>query len=138
MNESTETIEPDTTEFDRLEQEDQRLKSELHMRNAIYDIEAALMASGARSPKLLAEAARSRIQLDEQGTALNREAILAELKREYPEQFAPPEMLRTLVSIDAGAGRSAEPPITKEALSRMTPAEINRLDWAAVRDVLAS
>jgi hypothetical protein len=117
-----------------LAQENAQLKSELHMRTAVYDIESRLAKAGARTPNLIAESAKGSFQFDDEGKLTNAEAILDDLKRRYPEQFAP----ATLPSIDASAGRTQRPAITKEALARMTPDEIRRLDWAEVRAALAS
>ena len=110
--------------------ENEALKSEIRMRAAAYEIETQLARAGARSPKLLSEQAKAGFQFDEEGRLVNSAAMIENLRRTYPEQFATP-------SIDAGAGRSSGPVLTKEALSRMTPAEIQRLDWAEVRAILA-
>ena len=54
------------------------------------------------------------------------EALKAELaKRPFP-------------SIDAGAGYVPAPALTTEALAKMTPDEISRLDWNDVRRVLSA
>ena len=110
--------------------ENEALKSEIRMRAAAYDIETRLARAGARSPKLLSEQAKAGFQFDEEGRLVNAAAMIENLRRSYPEQFSAP-------SIDAGAGRNSGPTLTKEALSQMTPAEIQRLDWAEVRTVLA-
>ena len=110
--------------------ENEALKNEIRMRAAAYDIETQLARAGARSPKLLSEQAKTGFQFDDEGRLVNAAAMIENLKRSYPEQFSAP-------SIDAGAGRNGGPTLTKEALSRMTLAEIRRLDWAEVRTVLA-
>ncbi|MBX7061108.1 MAG: hypothetical protein K1X52_05565 [Pyrinomonadaceae bacterium] len=43
-----------------------------------------------------------------------------------------------IADIDAAAGRREEPRLTKEALAKMTQAEIARLDWNEVRRVLSA
>ncbi len=43
-----------------------------------------------------------------------------------------------VVDIDAAAGRREEPKLTKEALAKMSHAEIARLDWTEVRRVLSA
>jgi hypothetical protein len=93
----------------------------------------SLRSEGAKSPELLFEAMKGQIQFADDGTPANSAAILDLLKRKYPEQFA-----RDIpaVSIDGGAGRNVPPPLTREALAKMSPAEIARLDWAAVSSVL--
>ena len=117
--------------MEELAAENDQLKAELHMRTAVYDIETRLAKAGAKSPDLLTERAKDSFQFDDEGKLTNAEAILDDLKRRYPEQFAVP-------SIDASAGRTPHPTLTKEALARMTPAEIQSLDWNEVRTALAS
>jgi hypothetical protein len=116
---------------DELAEENAQLKAELHIRSAVYDIETRLAKSGARTPDLIAASAKDAFQFDDEGKLTNAEAILDELKRRYPEQFI-------VASIDASAGRNSRPALTKEALARMTPEEINRLDWNEVKAALAS
>ena len=111
--------------------ENTELRAELYMRTAVYDIESRLAKAGARTPNLIAERAKPSFQFDDEGKLTNAEAIVDELRRTYPEQFAVP-------SIDAAAGRTPRPTLTKEALARMTSAEIQRLDWNEVRAALAS
>jgi len=62
---------------------------------------------------------------------------------ELREEFA--EMKKTLAArpakvadIDAAAGRREEPKLTKDALAKMSHAEIARLDWKEVRRVLSA
>lgn len=43
-----------------------------------------------------------------------------------------------VADIDAAAGRREEPKLTKEALAKMSHAEIARLDWKEVRRVLSA
>ena len=131
-NETTEIepVQPMLPGMEDLAAENEALKSEIRMRAAAYDIETQLARAGARSPKLLSEQAKAGFQFDEEGRLVNSAAMIENLRRSYPEQFSAP-------SIDAGAGRNSGPTLTKEALSQMTPAEIQRLDWAEVRTVLA-
>ena len=117
-----------------LAQENRSLKAELHMRTAAYDIETRLAKAGARTPDLIVESAKGSFQFDDNGKLTNPDAILDDLKRRYPEQFAGEK----IPSIDATAGRTQRPTITKEALARMTPAEIQRLDWNEVRAALSA
>lgn len=125
-----------TDEILALRAENESLRAAARLRGARDAITASLAAAGARSPELLFEAAKDAIQFGEDGSPQNAEALVSDLKRRYPEQFGafsphPP--------IDAGAGGSgASPALTKESLARMTPAEIARLDWGAVRQVLAN
>ena len=61
--------------------------------------------------------------------------LIASLRRSYPEQFGLDHS--NAGSIDAAAGRHPAPPLTREALGRMTPAEIRELEWEEVRAALA-
>jgi len=124
----------DSDRVPRLEElaaENEQLKAEIRMRSAVYDIETRLTQAGARSPGLLVERAKESFQFSESGELANAEAVVEHLRRTWPEQFAP-------ASIDASAGRSARPTLTKEALQQMTSEEIKRLDWAEVRSALQS
>lgn len=118
-----------------LEAKNRELQIELRMRTAAYDIEARLLKAGAIAPGLLAESAKRRFQFGDDGRLANAEALIGEMKRSYPEQFEPRSHSG---SIDAAAGRSAAQTLTKDALSMMSPAEIQKLDWAEVRNVLAN
>lgn len=120
--------------IEALTAENEALRAEIHMWSAVYDIETQLAKAQARSPKLLAEQAKASFQFDTDGKLTNAAAVIDHLQKTFPEQFGaelPP------ASIDGGAGRNTGPTITKEALSQMTPAEINGLDWASVRATLS-
>jgi isopentenyl diphosphate isomerase/L-lactate dehydrogenase-like FMN-dependent dehydrogenase len=114
-----------------LANENAQLRAELHIRTAVYNIESRLAKAGARTPNLIAASAKEQFQFDDKGTLNNAEAVVDHLRRTYPEQFA-------VSSIDASAGRTPRPTITKEALARMKPEEIQRLDWAEVRAALSA
>ena len=116
--------------IEELSAENETLRNQIRMREAAYEIETALQRAGARSPNLLIESAKASFQFGEDGKLVNPAGILDHLRRTYPEQFG-------AASIDAGAGRSSGPTLTKDALSRMSAAEIQRLDWAEVRAVLS-
>jgi hypothetical protein len=115
--------------LEELAQENEQLKAEIRMRSAVYDIETRLKKAGARSPGLLTDRAKQTFEFSDEGELTNAEAVVEHLRRTYPEQFAP-------ASIDAAAGRTTPPTLTKQALARMTPAEIQRLDWNEVRSAL--
>ena len=114
---------------DDLAEENEALKAEMRMRDAVYDIKTRLAQAGAKSPGLLTDRAKESFQFSDEGGLTNAEAIVEHIRKAYPEQFP-------AWSIDATAGRTAGPTLTKEALARMTPAEIQRLDWAEVRSAL--
>ncbi len=126
--------EESSAEAERLRAENDDLKRELHIRTAVYDIQTQLLKAGARSPELLANAARSMLQIGEDGRLENASAAIEQLKRDFPEQF---EIKRQVASIDGGAGQKTGSTLTKEALARMSPTEIQQLDWAEVRAVLS-
>ena len=140
---TSESIEPgpetgpesvDTQSFDRLEAENVALKEAIRVIGAREQITNTLREAGARSPKLLFDAVRDDLQFADDGTLANGEAILKRLMKRFPEQFGS-DLVHE--SIDGGAGRVAAPALTKEALGKMTPAEIAKLDWAAVKRVLS-
>lgn len=122
-------------EMERLVAENAALKEQGRIRAAAYEIESRLAAAGARSPGLLAKEAREGFQFGEDGKLVNPEALIEQLRRTYPEQFGRDAAAG---SIDAGAGRFTAPPLTREALSRMSPTEIRRLDWDEVRAALSA
>lgn len=117
----------------RLEAENVELRSKVRLGTAREQLTQTLARAGARSPKLLFDAAKGDLQFAEDGTLTNAAAIVERLEDAFPEQFAddPP-----IGPIDGGAGRAAVPALTKDALAKMSPAEIARLDWAAVRQAL--
>jgi len=67
------------------------------------------------------------------------QTALDELKEEFAEiKKALSARAAKVADIDAAAGRREEPKLTKEALAKMSPAEIARLDWKEVRRVLSA
>jgi len=114
--------------------ENEQLKATLRTERAHRQITGELARDGARSPELLFDAVKGELQFDDEGNIANAAALVGRLKTAFPEQFGtqPPP------SIDAGAGMTARPVLTRDALRRMKPAEIAALDWAEVRRVLAN
>lgn len=114
--------------------ENEQLKAQLRVERAHRRITGELAASGARSPELLFDAVKGELQFDDEGQIANAAALVGKLKASFPEQFGthPPP------SIDAGAGTTIRPALTREALAKMQPAEIAELDWNEVRRVLAA
>ena len=121
-------------ELDALRRENEELRAAERLRNARSSIAADLERAGARSPELLFAAVMGELKFDDLGRATNAADLIGRLRESYPEQFE--EHVRTH-SIDAGAGRGTQM-LTGEALARMSPAEIARLDWAEVRAALSS
>lgn len=144
---TTDTQPPATaggTDLAALQAENANLKAAIRLRDARDAVTEELKNSGARSPALLWDVVAGDVEFDERGKPTNIAAILAELKASFPEQFGTQTDTGQIPapyipqSIDAGAGHTATPRLTKEALRRMKPAEIAELDWADVRRVLSS
>ena len=127
---------PDShAELETLRTQNEELRSEIGAIKARAALTAELTVAGARSPELLIAAAEKEIQFDEYGGPVNIAAVIANLTQKYPAQFAPEKP----ASIDAGAGRSNQNNfLTRDALSKMKPEEVARLDWNDVRQVLAN
>ncbi|QYO62316.1 hypothetical protein [Leptolyngbya sp. 7M] len=148
MNEEIQKIEGDATagsadaesetgaELEKLRRENLVLKQVIRMRAADERITRELVDAGARSPKLLFETFKDRIEFDENDEPLNVPHLVRDLKKMYPEQFDNNPPLR---QIDAAAGvRAKQTLITHKSLSMMSPQEIAKLDWAEVRSILAA
>jgi hypothetical protein len=121
------------TEIDRLRAENAELQLRLRQRDVREDLTAAMRSAGARSPELIFEAAKNALQFGEDGSLINAEAVVAQMKRKFPEQFGTASPL----SIDGGAGRDISPnALTKDVLAKMKPDEIARLDWGVIKEAL--
>jgi hypothetical protein len=132
--EETAPAQPGEIDGLRLKVED--LTRSLRLAEAQNQVTAILRDAGARSPELLFEAAGKLLQFADDGTLKNAEAVSAALKQRFPEQFAGAGAQPT---IDAGAGSTTAPrALTRESLARMKAADVARLDWNDVRQVLAS
>ena len=122
-------------EVETLRADNESLRREIRSGKARAALAKELTVSGARSPELLIAAAEKEIQFDDDGEPMNVAAVIAKLSQHYPEQFG----TDTPASIDAGAGRANQNNfLTRDALSKMKPEEIARLDWNDVRQVLAN
>lgn len=123
-------------DIETLRVENEELKRTIRLRDARDKIVDGLVTERARSPELLFEAARDKLQFDDEGRLINADVVIADLKRKFPEQFG---MLGPQPAIDAGAGTSPGPaPLSKEVLAAMKPAEIAKLDWEIIRQTLNS
>ena len=118
----------------QLQAENEQLKATISFDAAHRQITGELTQAGARSPELLFDSVRGELQFADDGTLENAAAIVAKLKTSFPEQFG----TDTPQSIDAGSGQTAAPRLTRDALHRMSAAEIAELDWNDVRRVLAA
>jgi hypothetical protein len=118
--------EKDLTELERLKKENAELAASVRMRDAREDVMTALTAAGSNSPALAFEAIKGSLQFDDAGKLINSKDLIEGLKTNYPEQFGTPKPLE---SIDAGKGGQPGEKLTKEKLEKMTPDEINKLDF---------
>ena len=126
---------PEPSEIDNLRAVNAELELRIRQLEARDALTNHLRSVGAKSPELLFEAARNSLQFGDGASVENAEAVIAELKQKFPDQFGP------LVphTIDGGAGCNSSPvALTKEVLSKMKPDEINLLDWAVVKQALSS
>src|SRR5436189_775725 len=128
-----ESTTPEAAPIAQLQAENEQLKATIRHDAAHRQITGELARAGARSPELLFDAVKERLQFGEDGTLENAAAVLDKLKASFPEQFGPDRP----ASIDAGSGQTAAPRLTRDALHRMSAAEIAELDWNDVKRVLA-
>lgn len=129
------TVTPESEALAELQAENEQLKATIRLSEAHRQITGELARSGARSPELLFNSVRDALQFADDGTLQNAAALVQKLRDAHPEQFGTHV---AVPSIDAGAGIAAAPQLTRDALSKMRPAEIAELDWNDVKRVLAS
>lgn len=125
---------PGKDPMDELRAENEQLKASIRLTEAHRQITGELTKAGARSPRLLFDSIKADLQFAEDGTAANAAALIERLKTGFPEQFG---YQHASGSIDGGAGVSAAPRLTREALATMKTEEIAALDWADVKRVLS-
>ena len=123
------------SDLKRLQQENEQLKATIRDGEAHRQITGELEKAGARSPGLLFATVKGDLQFDADGKLVNAAALVGRLTAAFPEQFG---VTRIPNPIDAGAGRTVTPQLTRDALAKMKPSEIATLDWADVRRVLAA
>ena len=121
---------PEDTALAGLHAENEQLKAAIRLKDAHRQITAELAKAGARSPDLLFDAVQGDLQFD--GEAIDAAETVERLKARFPEQFGTDR----LGSIDGGAGREQGTALTRDALRRMSAAEIARLDWEEVKRAL--
>ena len=128
-------INPPDPEAERLRAENIELKNSIRMRDARERMNELLTEAEANSPDLLFGAVKDDLQFADDGKLENAAALVARLKTRFPEQFG---RRTNTASIDGGAGTGIQRSfISAETLARMTPAQIQKLDWAEVRQVLS-
>ncbi len=118
--------------------ENERLKEQLRLRDAHEDLTHRLKKAGARTPKLLFEAAKHALKFTAEGMLENAGEVVDDLLGRFPEQFGHNTSAKPHISIDAGSGTTPQPSLTREALAKMKPAEIAKLDWNDVRRTLSN
>jgi hypothetical protein len=125
-------VTPDA-EIVSLRAENERLKSTMRNTAAHRQITGELGRIGARSPELLFEFVKADLQFADDDAVVNAAALIEKMRRQFPEQFG-----TQTAGIDAAAGQAMPPRLSKEALGRMTAAEIAELDWNDVKRVLSA
>lgn len=122
-------------EVEKLRTENTALQNTLRMRDARDELTRSMTDAGARSPELLFAAAKNDLQFSDDGKLQNTAAIVGHLKRTFPDQFG---IQRPQTSIDGGAGTLASTQLlSAESLSKMTPVQIQKLNWDDVRRVIS-
>lgn len=127
--------EKDLSDLEKANNRLKELEEQIRLRDAKESGLDALKAAGARSPELMWEVLRGRLEFDDKGNAKNLDALVASFKTTYAEQFGIEKPGET---IDGGAGQPGTgTKLTKEKLAAMSPAEIQKLDWEEVKKVMA-
>lgn len=135
MNDETTTNETNA-ELDELRQQNEELRIAARLRDERDQMKAELEKAGARSPDLLFESMQSALDFDAEGKTVNVAELVRGLRMRFPEQFVRDT---PTPSVNAGSGSvGSRVALTKEALAQMSPAEIAKLDWNAVREALAN
>lgn len=135
MNDENKNTEDTPDETEMLRQENERLKQQMRLGEIRDSVTTELTRAGAHSADLLFDLLRERLRFDDDDKPENVAELIASIRTEFPMQF---EQTSAEGSIDAGSGTSGRTAfLSPEALAKMTPAEIKRLDWTEVRQVLA-
>ena len=121
------------SDIERLQAENEQLRTTIRLQQAHRQITGELAKAGARSPELLFDAIKGERKFGTRGQIEDPKALIESIAARFPEQFG----FEQPASIGAGAGTGGGNMLTREALAKMTPAEVVRLDWADVRRVLA-
>lgn len=125
--------EKDLSELERLRKQNEDLQGLIRLRDAKEKIVEMLRAAGNKSPELAFAVLKSDLKFDKNGKVENAEDLLESFKAAYPEQFVKDKPGQ----IDAGKSTNQKNDgLTVATLSKMTPDEINKLDWQHVKAVL--
>lgn len=120
--------EKDLTELDRIKKENEDLRAANRLRDAKDSVVDALTKAGARSTELLWKAIKDDLEFDDKGNLKNLDTLVTTIKTDYADQFGEPKPSETIDG-GAGGGEGTKGKLTKEALAKMSPAEIQKLDW---------
>jgi hypothetical protein len=123
------------SEDERKDAELQDLRSQLQMRDAKDQVTAALEKAGVRSADLMWKAIRGDLVFGPDGKLTNLDGLLKDLTADYPDEFGVRKPSESIDASDKGKGGET---LTREKLAKMTPAEINTLDWNDVRKVMSA
>jgi len=120
--------EKDLTELEKLKKENEDLRAANRLRDAKDSVVDALTKAGARSTELLWKAIKDDLEFDDKGNLKNLDTLVTTIKTDYADQFGEPKPSETIDG-GAGGGEGTKGKLTKEALAKMSPAEIQKLDW---------
>lgn len=127
--------EKDLSELERLQKENDDLRSANRLRDAKDAVITALSKAGAKAPELLFRSIAGELEFDDKGGLKNVDALVTGLKTDYADQFG---TSKPTDGVDAGKGQDTSgTKLTQKALAAMTPEGINKLDWEEVSKVLA-
>lgn len=120
---------------ERAKAETDELRSQLRERDARDAVKDEAAKLGVKNPAAIYRIVAGDLEYDDKGNISNLADVLESAKADFPELFD----TKPSQSIDGGAGTSnAQGTLTKEMLAKMTPSEINALDWNAVQKVLTA
>jgi hypothetical protein len=122
------------SEEDRTKAQIAELQVQIKTRDARDAVSNEAVKLGVKNPALVYKLVKDELEFGADGKISNLADIFDSAKADYPELFDN----KPSSSIDAGAGTSGNKTgLTKEQLEKMTPTEINALDWSVVSKVLS-
>lgn len=123
------------SEEERTKAEMDDLRLQIKERDARDAVNVAAAKLGVKNSSLVYKLVKDDLEFDDKGKISNLAEVFDSAKTEYPDLFD----TKPNQSIDAGAGTTKTGDVlTKEKLAKMTPAEINALDWNDVQKVLTA
>lgn len=121
------------SEDERTKAELAETKAQLAERDKRDAAKAQATTAGVKNANLFYSAYGKDLETDAKGNITNFADVLATAKAESPELFVTPSN----GSADGGEGKGSKLTLTKEAIEKLTPAEIEK-NWAEVSAFLAS